>query len=53
MTSRRSIVTRYVSELVDAVSETRKTKDRDCGALAGVCGALHSGGPSLARFRRN
>ena len=27
-------LTRYVSELVDAVSETRKTKDRDCSALA-------------------
>ena len=35
-------LTRYVSELVDAVSETRKTKDRDCSALARVCGALHS-----------
>ena len=35
-------LTRYVSELVDAVSETKKTKDKDCAALARVCGALHA-----------
>lgn len=32
---------RYVDELVAALAETRKTKDKDCAAAGAVCSALH------------
>ncbi|KAH8058828.1 hypothetical protein JL721_9396 [Aureococcus anophagefferens] len=35
-------LTRYVSELVDAVAETKKTKDRDAACAVAVCCGLHA-----------
>ena len=35
-------LTRYVSELVDAVAETKKTKDKDAACAVAVCCGLHA-----------